>query len=569
MLSRIRRTLAPPTFERSEDAHAARLLNAVLWGVVVAVLVWGPVGVLTDAGRPVAIAGDLILALLLIAAAGTGQVLMRLGRVHLASLVSVALLYLGCSMAVVLSGGVRAPASGLYVLLVVVAGALLGRGVAAVTASISVLTGLALVYAESVAGWLVPWSTGPLRAWAAVGAIAAAVAAMAILTDRSREELLADARRHADELESRLAALREEGRARTAALDRQIRYLSAIASVSRDIAPLSDMDALVSRTASLTAERLGLHHVGIYVVDDAGEWLDLRASADPEAEDPPAWELRVRAEESTVIGRVASTATPYVLPDARGAEGPQGGGGPAEARAQLALPICAEGRVLGVLDMHSRVQGTFGSDDAAMFEMLAEQVAAGMGNAAALAEERERSDALRAAYGQSVAESWRRGLRTRGPTGVARTAQGLAPAGREWGAESRDALRAGRAVAAGHDSRVVAVPIAARGHVIAVLDARKPAEGGDWSSSELSLLESLCAQLGEALENARLYEDAQRREARERLLGEATARMRASLDPATVLRAGAEEIRAALGLAALDIRLDLAQAPGTEAATSE
>jgi GAF domain-containing protein len=107
------------------------------------------------------------------------------------------------------------------------------------------------------------------------------------------------------------------------------------------------------------------------------------------------------------------------------------------------------------------------------------------------------------------------------------------------------------------DRTVLAAPIWVRDQVIGVIDARKPVGASPWSHREVALVKVLCAQLGQALENARLYESVQRAEERARLLGQATARMRESLDVETVLRVAASEIRRALGLAALDVRLQM------------
>jgi GAF domain-containing protein len=66
---------------------------------------------------------------------------------------------------------------------------------------------------------------------------------------------------------------------------------------------------------------------------------------------------------------------------------------------------------------------------------------------------------------------------------------------------------------------------------------------------------ALAGQLNVALEGAQLYRDAQRRELRERTVGQVAARMRESLDMENVLQTAAEEMRQALGLERVVIRL--------------
>jgi len=79
------------------------------------------------------------------------------------------------------------------------------------------------------------------------------------------------------------------------------------------------------------------------------------------------------------------------------------------------------------------------------------------------------------------------------------------------------------------------------------------------SADQHELLETLTEQLGVALESARLYQDTQRRAAQERLVGEVTSHIRESLNIETVLKTTASEIRQALDLDMLTIRLAMSE----------
>jgi GAF domain-containing protein len=86
------------------------------------------------------------------------------------------------------------------------------------------------------------------------------------------------------------------------------------------------------------------------------------------------------------------------------------------------------------------------------------------------------------------------------------------------------------------------VPIKVRDDVIGVLDTYKPAEAGEWTSEEITLLETLADQLGEALESARLYQDTQRRAAREQLTREITDKMRRATSIEDIVRTAVDEL---------------------------
>jgi GAF domain-containing protein len=112
------------------------------------------------------------------------------------------------------------------------------------------------------------------------------------------------------------------------------------------------------------------------------------------------------------------------------------------------------------------------------------------------------------------------------------------------------------------------IPLKIRDKVVGVLSFQKDTDqpGGQsgaldarvsnaaWTADEIRLLERLVAQMGLALESARLYQDTQRRAAREQLVGEVTARMRETLDVDLVLRTAVQEIREALRLHDIAVR---------------
>jgi K+-sensing histidine kinase KdpD len=106
---------------------------------------------------------------------------------------------------------------------------------------------------------------------------------------------------------------------------------------------------------------------------------------------------------------------------------------------------------------------------------------------------------------------------------------------------------------------MLATPIKARGQTIGVLNAHKPAGTGAWTPEEVALLETLTEQLSVALESARLYQDTQRRAAREQVVGQVATQMRETLNVDAVLQTAVREMRQALDIAEVEVRLDTAQ----------
>jgi GAF domain-containing protein len=219
-----------------------------------------------------------------------------------------------------------------------------------------------------------------------------------------------------------------------------------------------------------------------------------------------------------------------------------------QTRSEMALPLRARGEVIGALDVQSTEPAAFGDEDVAVLQTLADQVAVAISNARLFEQAQEGLAAERRAYGEMSRAAWRDLLRGESEMGFLSSRRDTGPVGDLWRAEMKAALDRGETALGDEDGRTVAIPIEVSGQVIGVVDGRKPDGSGQWTPEEIELLEAMTGQLNLALEGARLYRETQGRAARDRLLAEATARMRESLEMEGVLQAAAGEMRQALRL---------------------
>jgi GAF domain-containing protein len=124
--------------------------------------------------------------------------------------------------------------------------------------------------------------------------------------------------------------------------------------------------------------------------------------------------------------------------------------------------------------------------------------------------------------------------------------------GQGWSPEMVQAAQAGDTVYT--KNSIVAIPIKEGNHILGILRLRKP-DSELWTNEELALAETLAQQLYLALENARLFQETQRRAVRERLASEITAKIRLSNDPQVILETAVQELRQALKIQADQARL--------------
>jgi GAF domain-containing protein len=316
---------------------------------------------------------------------------------------------------------------------------------------------------------------------------------------------------------------------------------------------------LIGQVVELIHERFDLYYVGLFLLDEAGEWAVLRAGTGEAGQAMLNRGHRLQAGGGSMIGWSVANAQARVALEAGAdavrlatAELP-------DTRSEAALPLRSRGRVLGALTVQSTQPGAFDQDAVDALQLMADQVAVALDNARLFAQSQAALEAVNRASAQLSREVWANLLKTRGDTGYRSTKYGVTDAGDIWRPEMEQAFKETRTVqangSAGGPILPLAVPIKVRGQTIGVVDTHKSSEAGDWTPEEVAVLETLAEQLGVALESARLYQDTQQRAIRERMIGEIASRMRESLDMETILRTTADEIYQALGLEEVTIRL--------------
>jgi GAF domain-containing protein len=329
---------------------------------------------------------------------------------------------------------------------------------------------------------------------------------------------------------------------------------------------------LLATTVHLIGEQLGFYHTGLFFIDPAGEWAVLQAASSAGGQRMLERGHRLRVGAQGIVGNVAARGAPRIAldvgQDAIFFDNPD----LPETHSEMALPLRARGQVIGVLDVQSTEREAFTQEDISVLQTLADQVALAISNARLFSEVQENLAAQQRAYGALTGEAWRTLLAQEGELGFIKQGNVVSPFVAELVDEVVQAAKTGALVqynsVDGAHPTALAVPIKSGDQVIAVLDAHLPAGAATWTPDQVTLLQLLSEQVSQAMERARLHQDTQRRAARERVLREATTRIRSSSDPETVLQVLLKEVGALLHRSAF-VRLispeQLAPVPGEPA----
>jgi GAF domain-containing protein/HAMP domain-containing protein len=314
------------------------------------------------------------------------------------------------------------------------------------------------------------------------------------------------------------------------------------------------------------------YRVGLYVLDDDKAWAVLRGEAGPQGQETWAFRQRVAIGDGTSVGQCLSSAEVRAWPDTTEGATHAQRAFQAGTRSDLAVPLCSHEQVLGALALSSDRVEVFEPQFVAAVQAVAQQTACALGNL------RLRRGTVQpwsgaSSAGTSTEQGWKELLRTRSDWGYRYEGGQIERVSGAWPPEMQEALlgnhvERGMAIEqkpASQPGKALAVPLQVRSQTVGVVGFWKPEGMPGWTTQEIQFVKLLVTQLGDALVGAQLYEAAQGDAARQQVVVELASRMRQTLDVEAVLRAAAEEMREALGLPEVVVRL---RAPERAAAGS-
>jgi GAF domain-containing protein len=402
----------------------------------------------------------------------------------------------------------------------------------------------------------------------------------AVLTANQNEQAMAVSNR---ELEMMRNSLEEQVAERTRVLEQRTNYLQAAIEVSRATSSILDTQQLIQNAVDLVREQFDLYYVGLFLIDTTGNWAVLRTGTGDAGKALIARGHRIRYGQG-MIGWSIANAQPRLAGDVEEdivrlpiPELP-------ETRSEAAIPLRSRGRVLGALTVQSDRSDAFGEIEITIFQALADQLAIALDNANLIAESQQAVKETQHAYGQISRNAWNDFLASLpDKSATYRYGIGETEATSELELARQNVITSGQQVQAFVGDRpILLLPIQVRGQVIGVINFSKepvavpvnlradrqqrsicqrtsPQQTFDqpaaWSTEEVELLKTITEQLGVALDSARLFAETRQRAEYERLVDQVSSQMRASLDIDSVLETAVCELRDALGLAEVEVRL--------------
>ena len=334
--------------------------------------------------------------------------------------------------------------------------------------------------------------------------------------------------------------LEERVEVRTNELLTKTNQLNAAAYIAKQTAEIQDLDSLLKNTVNLISERFDFYHAGIFLINELEDYAVLQAASSEGGKRMIDRGHRLRVGSQGIVGFVASEKKPRIAldvgKDAVYFDNPE----LPLTRSEVALPLLAREKIIGILDIQSTEPEIFTQNDIEVFQTMADQIAVAIENIRLLSESQLVISQLESLSSEKTRNNWNFYHRT-GKAAVHFSPTGLRPLekGQEYQASGK----------------VLEIPLLVRGQKIGKITLTRKSENPEWTQQEQTIAEDVALQTALALDNARLIEQTQKRAERELEISSIANKVRETLDVQSILRTSAREIQRVLNLEEAEVRL--------------
>ena len=554
----------PPLFpEDQEKARVAKLLHQILLGIwslpilAVILILFNPA---TSRILIPAVSG--LAAMLIIL-----MLLNHTGRSNIASILLVGTLVLLFTYLNFNTGGAPLPLILLTVIAIMMSGLLLGSRAPIITALVLGLQHAVLV-SLNAAGFINPQTVAPPPwqnilvtsvSYLLIGFLLRLVIVriQTVVDDtRAGEINLLSGNRELQELsaslEQRVAERTIELASANAKNERRAAQFEAIAQVSRTISSTQDLSTLLPQITSVISRLFGFYHVGIFLLDTKTEYAVLSAANSEGGQKMLARGHRLRVGETGIVGYVTSTGNARVALDTGSDAIFFNNPDLPHTRSEMALPFKIGPVIIGALDVQSKEPNAFAEEDISILSILSEQVGIAIQNSRQYEETQRALAESETLSRQFVRQGWQDFTKARNLAGIRHTGAKATLLYSRNGNTDEDRFT--------HDqpseqpkSALLVLPVKLRDEVIGTVNVRSPGNR-EWNQDELDIVTAIIERAAVALENARLLTESQKRAAKERTIGEISAKISAQSDIDELLKTATIELGRTLPKANISIQ---------------
>ena len=353
-------------------------------------------------------------------------------------------------------------------------------------------------------------------------------------------------------LEQRVAERTSELASANAKNERRAAQFEAIAQVSRTISSTQDLNTLLPQITSVISRLFGFYHVGIFLLDTKNEYAVLSAANSEGGQKMLARGHRLRIGETGIVGYVTSTGNARVALDTDSDIVFFNNPDLPHTRSEMALPFKVGTLVIGALDVQSKEPNAFAEEDISILSILSEQVGIAIQNSRQYEETHRALAESETLSRQFVRQGWQDFARTRNLAGIRHTGARAALLYSK-NRDIEESMAGKDQLSAQPEEATLVLPVKLRDEVIGTVNVRS-LSNREWEQDELDIVTAIIERAAVALENARLLSESQKRAAKERTIGEISAKISAQSDIDELLKTATIELGRTLPKASISIQ---------------
>ncbi len=349
-------------------------------------------------------------------------------------------------------------------------------------------------------------------------------------------------------LREAFGTLEEKVETRTKDLARLANELQTIAEVNRELAVIRDQRTLLNVAANLIRERLGYYHVGIFLVDDKGEYAFLRGASSDAAESMLANNYRLKVGETGLVGNVTRTGQAYIAQDVDIDAVHYTNPYLPDTRSEIALPLRSYNVTIGALDIQSKSSNAFDERDMQILQVLADQLTAAIENAELVQKLEVTLNELSKANKSNTRMAWQNTIGRRVSPAYEYDGLQIRPIPQGLQPELALRLESGNPITlSDKGTNTLLVPLMVLGELVGVVGLVQDDPQKSWSQEQIAIAQAAANRTALTLENARLFEESNRRANKESTIFAATRRISSAVNMENILQLTAEELERVLG----------------------
>lgn len=188
---------------------------------------------------------------------------------------------------------------------------------------------------------------------------------------------------------------------------RRANLLDAAAQVASHAITILNEKQLLREAVQLITNRLNFYHAAVFLLDDAAEYAVLRAASSDGGQKMLRAHYRLPVGPSGIVGLVAATGRPYLSANVTDDNRHLVNKYLPHTRAEMAFPLVARQKVIGVLDVQSQHAVTLNDEEASALQTMANQLANAIQNSRYYADAQKQAAIFEALYdaGKAIASS--------------------------------------------------------------------------------------------------------------------------------------------------------------------